>query len=832
MLKFNVKLLILSLLVWAGTVDAVTPGLAAKRRHDYQEAVRLLHKERSCFPSNSTEYCNYTFEIVECLIGQHDFAEAKKELESVKKQSTDDALKYWLVLQNIISANLDKANKKTALDNLLTIFKDESLSQENRLLIVNFAVPILREAKDYSTALDLIKELNWIKFDDTQYNLKLESCKLLIFSERFDEAEKIIQALATDSAINGAELQQDLTLLLKSYKKDIDFYRQNRPSILRQNSIIHLADLKMTEILTEEPNLKDDLHAALKFSLASLDETQITACKNLFIRLINYEIDNKHFADALKNIDIFAQKYADSPEYSVLMGKKAQIHLNQNEIDLAIKTYDKIIQNEYVKMAERMVAAELAAEYYIKKNDGERALSLYDFMLKNSSSVEENNKINMLIGQYYFNISNFYLATNYLNKINPESKYGKNALLMLIQCNYKLANYKILESNINKITTYFGVNDKLELQEKNLVKFYSAILYEKTDRINKAIANYEELIEMSDNLCLNVAEAILNLGEIYFASNSYEKSALQFLNFAARYPDDKNADKSLYRAVYSYYLAEKIDETIYAVKLLEEKYPKSPYTIKALFYLADHYRSVNNFESAEKTLEALDSLLSEKDLNTKAMVLYNYALIYNENKRYSKALEMLEELENKYPLATMIADSYFLSGVIFTEIGENLQALEAFKKAKENSKDELFVNVCNGKIADNYFILYSKRNNKEYLLQAIELYQKLANDNTNDFFMRTQSFYKLGRAKELSVDYQGALDAYNEAIYIALSNLDNHNQAIPPVWVNKCGVNAIKLNLKKGGRNARSDARRILNKLKEINRELPSELLDLDKLIK
>ena len=285
MLKFNVKLLILSLLVWAGTVDAVTPGLAAKRRHDYQEAVRLLHKERSCFPSNSTEYCNYTFEIVECLIGQHDFAEAKKELESVKKQSTDDALKYWLVLQNIISANLDKANKKTALDNLLTIFKDESLSQENRLLIVNFAVPMLREAKDYSTALDLIKELNWIKFDDTQYNLKLESCKLLIFSERFDEAEKIIQALATDSAINGAELQQDLTLLLKSYKKDIDFYRQNRPSILRQNSIIHLADLKMTEILTEEPNLKDDLHAALKFSLASLDETQITACKNLFIRL-------------------------------------------------------------------------------------------------------------------------------------------------------------------------------------------------------------------------------------------------------------------------------------------------------------------------------------------------------------------------------------------------------------------------------------------------------------------------------------------------------------------------------------------------------------------
>jgi tetratricopeptide (TPR) repeat protein len=207
-------------------------------------------------------------------------------------------------------------------------------------------------------------------------------------------------------------------------------------------------------------------------------------------------------------------------------------------------------------------------------------------------------------------------------------------------------------------------------------------------------------------------------------------------------------------------------------------------------------------------------------------------LIYNENKRYSKALEVLGQLEKDYSTASIIVDSYFLAGVILTEIGENKQALEAFNKAKENSKDGLFVNVCNGKIADNYFILHSKRNLKEDLQKAIDIYQMLANDNTNDFFLRTQSFYKLGRSKELMEDYQGALDAYNESIYIALSNLDNNNQAIPAIWVNKCGVNAIKLNLKKGGRNARQDASRILDKLKEINRQLPAELLDLETLIK
>ena len=136
MFKFNVKFLILSLLVWAGLVEAVTPGLAAKRRQDYTEAVRLLHKERANFAADSNEYCNYTFEIVECLIGKRDFVEAVKELDSIKNQSTGNSLKQWQILRNIISANSDKEDHVKALDNLLTIFKDQSLSSDNRLLIV------------------------------------------------------------------------------------------------------------------------------------------------------------------------------------------------------------------------------------------------------------------------------------------------------------------------------------------------------------------------------------------------------------------------------------------------------------------------------------------------------------------------------------------------------------------------------------------------------------------------------------------------------------------------------------------------------------------------
>ena len=80
---FKIKIILL-LSLFSFAAAAVTPGLAAKRRHDYKEAVRLLKKERVNFNSDSPEYQNYTFEIVESFIGDGNYKAAAKELNSIK----------------------------------------------------------------------------------------------------------------------------------------------------------------------------------------------------------------------------------------------------------------------------------------------------------------------------------------------------------------------------------------------------------------------------------------------------------------------------------------------------------------------------------------------------------------------------------------------------------------------------------------------------------------------------------------------------------------------------------------------------------------------------
>ncbi|MBQ9788067.1 MAG: tetratricopeptide repeat protein [Lentisphaeria bacterium] len=835
MFNFGKTIILSAILLSVLAVNAVTPGLAAKRRHDYFEAVRLLNKERSNFAANSLEYQNYTFEIVESLIGSGDFAAAAKELLAIRSLVDTSAANklHFEILKNLVTANTAESEKRSAIDKIIKIFENESeLSQDSRLLIVNFTVPLLSQEADYKTALKLIRDLNLTELDENYDNLTLEYCKLLIFDGQFDEAEKLIQNFSFATIADSENLKQDFSLLLNSYRKNIEFYLKNRPSIIRQNSIIHQADLKMAENLTENAPKSDELYQALKFAVSSIDESQAIEYKNSLIKLIDFELDNGKDGNALKNIELFTAKYPDANEYVPLMNKKIAVYRKNNDSKNILATFEAIINNEQLAISDRMAAAELAAELYLQNNDSEHALSLYDFMLKNSSSDEETAKVNLLIGQYYFQSNNFYLAANYLTKIGKSSSYFKNALLMTIQCYFKLENYKDLEKAIENFHSAFKSDKNVTVTELNTVKFFTAEMYEKNEKKSEAIKLYEELVILNQEDCLYVPEAILNLGEIYFGANSYDKAAEQFLNFAKNYPDDANADKALYRAVYAYYLAEKIEETIQAVKLMSEKYPKSPYTIKALFHLADHYRISNEFEKAAETLAELELLLHQDDLNTKAMIAYNRAVIYNENKRYSKALEELNSLIEKYPQSSMLSDCYFLMGVIYSEIGENLQSLEAFQKASEKNNKPLFITVCKGKMADNYFILYSKRNEKEYLEAGIKLYEELAENRDNDFFVRTQSYYKLGRSLEAAGEYQEALNAYNNAIYEALSVLDRNGKTIPPIWLNKCGANAIKLNLNHGGRNAKNNAKIILERLKELNQTIPAELREFEELLK
>lgn len=829
----------LILLTGVVVLNAVTPGLAMKRRQNYPEAIRLLYKERTSFPANSLEYQNYTFEIVECMIGSSDFDSAIKELDAVKTELlSENFLWNYEILKNIVIANTQKGDARQKAINFLTeIFKNPQLSQANRLITVKFTVPLLVKSKDNQSALQLLKDFEWNLLDKKlirdRYNLNVEYCKLLIYSGEFDKAAEELKML---SAIENNPLKdtvEDLNFLLISYKNMTEEYFKNRPSISRQNSIIHNSDLKMAEYLTNDKTKIDELHKVLQFAIASAGNAQSAEYFNALNRLIKFEMDNKLYQSAIENIDKFCELYPNDGNYAVYLGNKAELYLAIGDNDKALATYLGIVKNETIAMDYRLLAAELAAEMYRKNDDSQKFLPLYEFILKNSSSKEDFARVNMILGNYYFGKEDYKNALIYLLEIDPPAIHYKNALLTLIQCSHILKDYNLLAKSVADMEQYIASNKTVSSKEQNIVKFFKAALLEATDQKDKAIAIYKELIDLKIDDSPYTDSAILRLGEIYFAALEYTLAAEQFVNYAKKFPQAKDADKALYRATHCYYTAKKFDNVLVVAELLKKNFPTSPYTVKVFFHTADYYYMDKKFDNALETLAELEKLLGDKNLNNMANVIFKRATIYYcKLGTCSKVQEELQKLlaENSiYADADIIADAYFLNGIIFTETGENDAAIRAFESAKAKRPDDrFFVNICDGKIADNQLNLNSKYRNIESLNQAIEIYQNLT--KSSDPFIVSQSYYKLGRCYEELDEPLAAFNAYKDAISLAIALYDN-GQNFSIIWVNKSGANAIKLHSKQHGEIYCKECESIMNNLKELNGKLPAELQDLDNII-
>ena len=236
-------------------------------------------------------------------------------------------------------------------------------------------------------------------------------------------------------------------------------------------------------------------------------------------------------------------------------------------------------------------------------------------------------------------------------------------------------------------------------------------------------------------------------------------------------------------------------------------------------------RQSGDLKSALAVLDSIEKINKDKDRGIAAQILYDKALTLHQLNQYEDALNILEELK-KYNDSERAADGLFLTGMIKAELGENSQAAEYFLKAADSRNDSVFQAVCRGRAADNYFISGTKLKNETLLKQSAEIYESLTAKNFSVLF-RLQCFYKLGRTLEALKNYQEALDAYTEALYLP-DEAGIADKGVVPVWINRSAVNAINIHLRLGGANALNDAVFIIRRLKKLNTMTAGELEELE----
>ncbi len=294
-------------------------------------------------------------------------------------------------------------------------------------------------------------------------------------------------------------------------------------------------------------------------------------------------------------------------------------------------------------------------------------------------------------------------------------------------------------------------------------------VYIKCDELEKAEEQINQIINICKdyNLIENYGKCNFLLGEINLKRKNYSMVISNFEK--ALYYFIKNNDKKnifdCYLRIGDVYMEEEfykgaIGHFKFAEEVLHEVQVEDGYIYRDLYSkIAYCYIKLNQHDNSLEYIEKIDNLESQKNIRKEAEILVLKAnnLLntgkYDEAKKYfKKALEMLEEEENRNGLANI----YSTISEIYKNIGDNEKVLEYSHKVyniKQNDEDEYtsnsLFNIVEAYVSNKEFEL-AKKYCKIALASSIKYKNKFNEYRVLKFY---SDMYKAQNENVMAIEY-------------------------------------------------------------------------------
>ncbi|MFZ4797479.1 MAG: tetratricopeptide repeat protein [Bacteroidia bacterium] len=399
------------------------------------------------------------------------------------------------------------------------------------------------------------------------------------------------------------------------------------------------------------------------------------------------------------------------PKEEVII-KKEQVYLQANKISKAIKEVERLIGFYPLEVKYKGMLADL----YLSKKDDKKANEIYNEILRQDPA---NGYANIALSEYYKSKKDNDLSYSYLKKAiaspDLEIKYKIQILVPFVSPDVKgekrIQAYELVEiyknthkaeasatmlkgdllaqdSRFDEARKEYRETAKLDASN---VTIWQQVLYcdqELNDNIG-LLADCESALELfpTEPMFYNY-KAMVSLQE-----KQYEKAidaALKGVEFVV--DNDKLKVQFLSIAADAAHYAKKhqMVDSIYDQALLIE--PNSAYALNNYAYFLS-LRKVN--------LEKADSMsyLSLQIEPNSASYLDTYGWILYQKKEYIKAKNYIEQSLKISPKSGEVLDHY---GDILYQLGEKENAIESWKKAKENNATSEFLDekIKQGKLIE------------------------------------------------------------------------------------------------------------------------------------
>lgn len=134
------------------------------------------------------------------------------------------------------------------------------------------------------------------------------------------------------------------------------------------------------------------------------------------------------------------------------------------------------------------------------------------------------------------------------------------------------------------------------------------------------------------------------------------EAAKTFESYQKQFPEDENADRSLYNASLNYYKVAKVEEALAAGNLLLKQYPKSKLANDVTLDMAQTNEALADFTNAARLYKAYGLGFPKEE--KARLALYNAATLYKGLKEYKESIELFKKFIQMYPKDTMAKGAY------------------------------------------------------------------------------------------------------------------------------------------------------------------------------
>jgi TolA-binding protein len=232
-------------------------------------------------------------------------------------------------------------------------------------------------------------------------------------------------------------------------------------------------------------------------------------------------------------------------------------------------------------------------------------------------------------------------------------------------------------------------------------------------------------------------------GVCFEEQKDFDKAAETFLQLTEKFPRSAIRENSYIRAAENFKKTEKWERAAQVYLTAANNIPKAEFAIPSLSSASECYQKLNQYDMAGKMFE----LIYERYANDPQtpMALYNAGLIFEKGRHYHNAINVYEALAQRYPSSEFAAEAFFSIGLCWEKLEEFAKMANVFSDyAKKHTSDRYKQVQALVKAGNAYFNMGNLKDAEDNYNMAVRVYEQHSKTSDIDVANVAQAYFMLG----------------------------------------------------------------------------------------